>query len=86
MHLNASEVHIFTLDNCKARVEEVTQLSTVILIPKKEKENQLQKLLGSGNINSEVFFQNTSKGRLRSFGCNSKGHLLFTLLSISRFN
>ncbi len=53
--------------------------------PKKEK-NQLQKLLGSGNINSEVFFQNTSKGRLRSFGRNSKGHSLFTQLSISRFN
>lgn len=85
MHLNASEVHIFTLDNCKARVEEVKGGK---FEPKKrkKKKNQLQKLLGSGNINSEVFFQNTSEGRLRSFGCNSTGHVLFTLLSISSFN
>ncbi len=85
MHLNTSDVLIFTLDNRKARVEEVIQLRTANLNPKKKK-NQLQKLLGSGNINSELFFQNTFKGRLRSFGRNSKGHSLFTQLSISRFS
>lgn len=52
-----------------------------------EQKNQLEKLLGSGRHKFwGIYFKNTSEGRLRSFGRNSKGHFSVYCATISCFN